>query len=201
MARRKKKNNFFKSIFNLIILIFLLFVIVFLVQKFIIPLWQERPISEGIPEEIEEIEEEEAVSEIEELEITLYFSDENAQYLVPESRKVKRTDYPATQSIVELIKGPRNNRLYPTIPQTTKVNALYVSDNIAYIDFSSEIIEDHPGGSTGELLTIYSIIMTLTSFSDIDKVQLLVDGNSGETLVGHVDTSVPLERDEQWLKK
>jgi len=102
---------------------------------------------------------------------------------------------------VELIKGPRNNRLYPTIPQTTKVNALYVSDRIAYIDFSSEIIEDHPGGSTGELLTIYSIIMTLTSFSDIDKVQLLVDGNSGETLVGHVDTSVPLERDEQWLKK
>ena len=33
----------------------------------------------------------------------------------------------------------------------------------------------------------------------LDK--LLVDGNSGETLVGHVDTSVPLERDEQWLKK
>ncbi|HKK83262.1 MAG TPA: GerMN domain-containing protein [Atribacterota bacterium] len=198
MARRKKKKNLFKSIFNFIILIFLLFAIVFLVQKFLIPIWQGKHISEGIPEEIEE---EEAVSEIEELEITLYFSDENAQYLVPESRKVKRTDYPATQSIVELIKGPRNNRLYPTIPQTTKVNALYVSDNIAYIDFSSEIIEDHPGGSTGELLTIYSIIMTLTSFSDIDKVQLLVDGNSGETLVGHVDTSVPLERDEQWLKK
>jgi len=198
MARRKKKKNLFKSIYNLIILIFLLFVIVFLIQKFIIPLWQEKQISEGIPEEIEE---EETVSEIEELEITLYFSDENAQYLVPESRKIKRTDYPAKQSMMELIKGPRNNRLYPTIPQTTKVNALYVSDRIAYIDFSSEIIEDHPGGSTGELLTIYSIIMTLTSFSDIDKVQLLVDGNSGETLVGHVDTSVPLERDEQWLKK
>ncbi len=198
MARRKKKNNFFKSIFNLIILIFLLFVIVFLVQKFIIPLWQEKPIREGIPEEIEE---EEVVSEIEELEITLYFSDENAQYLVPESRKIKPTDYSAKQSIVELIKGPKNNSLYPTIPQTTKVNALYVSDRIAYIDFSSEIIEDHPGGSTGELLTIYSIVMTLTSFPDIDKVQFLVDGNSGETLVGHVDTSVPLERDEQWLKK
>jgi len=180
------------------ILIFLLFVIVFLIQKCIIPLWQEKPIREGIPEEIEE---EEVVSEIEEFEITLYFSDENAQYLIPESRKIKLTDYPEKQSIVELIKGPKNNNFYPTIPQTTKVNALYVSDRIAYIDFSSEIIKDHPGGSTGELLTIYSIVMTLTSFPDIDKVQLLVDGNSGETLVGHVDTSVPLERDEQWLKK
>ncbi len=197
MARRKKKNNLFKSIFNLIILIFLLFVIVFLVQKFIIPLWQEKPISEGVREEIEE---EEPISEVEEVEITLYFSDGNAQYLIPESRKIKLKDYLAKQAIIELIKGPKNDNLYPTIPQTTRVNALYVSDRIAYIDFSSEIIEDHPGGSTGELLTIYSIVMTLTSFPDIDKVQFLVDGNSGETLVGHVDTSVPLERDEQWLK-
>jgi germination protein M len=195
MARRKKKNNLFKSIFNLIILVFLLFVIVFLVQKFIIPLWQEKPISEGIPEDIEE---EELIREVE---ITLYFSDGDAQYLIPESRKIKLKDYLAKQAIIELIKGPHNDNLYPTIPQTTRVNALYVSDGIAYIDFSSEIIEDHPGGSTGELLTIYSIVMTLTSFADIDKVQFLVDGNSGETLVGHVDTSVPLERDENWLRK
>ncbi len=53
---------------------------------------------------------------------------------------------------------------------------------LLYIDFSSEIIEDHPGGSTGELLTIYFIVMTLTSFLILDKVQFLVDGNSGETL-------------------
>lgn len=197
MARKKKKNNLFKSIFNLIILIFLLFLIIFLVQKYIIPLWQEKPISEGVQEEIEE---EEPIREVEEVEITLYFSDGNAQYLIPESRMIKMTDYPAKQAIIELIKGPKNDNLYPTIPQTTRVNALYVSDKIAYIDFSSEIIEDHPGGSTGELLTIYSIVMTLTSFPDIDKVQFLVDGDSGETLVGHVDTSVPLGREEQWLK-
>ncbi|MFA6711587.1 MAG: hypothetical protein WCS33_02585 [Candidatus Caldatribacteriota bacterium] len=45
------------------------------------------------------------------------------------------------------------------------------------------------------------MIMTLTSFPEINKVQILVDGNSGETLVGHVDTSIPLERDEDWLRK
>jgi germination protein M len=201
MARRKKKkNNIFKSIFNLVLLIVLLFVIFFLIQKFILPIWQEGQISKRVQEEVEEIEEE-PVAEVVEAEVTLYFSDDSAQYLVPESRKIALTDYPAKLAIEELIEGPENNNLYPTIPKTTKVNGLYVSDRIAYIDFSSEIIEDHPGGSTGELLTIYSVVMTLTSFPDIDKVQLLVDGNSGETLVGHIDTTIPLERDEQWLRK
>jgi len=201
MARkRKKKNNIFKSIVNLIILIFLLLLIGLIIQKFIIPIWQEKFGDEEIPER-EEIIEEQPVSEKKETEIVLYFSDQTAQYLVPEIRKINQTDYPEKQSIIELIKGPSSNNLYPTIPQTTRVNALYVSDNIAYIDLSSEIIKDHPGGSTGELLTVYSIVMTLTSFPEIEKVQLLVDGNSGETLVGHIDTSIPIERDEQWIKK
>ena len=42
--------------------------------------------------------------------------------------------------------------------------------------------------------------MTLTTFPEIEKVQLLIDGNSGETLVGHLDISMPIERDEHWLK-
>ncbi len=197
MARRRKKKNIFKSLFNLIILIFLLFVIFFLVQKFIIPLWIEKPVVERIPDEIEE----EPPVETGEIELTLYFSDENAQYLVPEYRRISQTDNVAKQAVVELVKGPNDSNLYPTIPQTTMVNALYLSDGIAYVDLSAEVIKDHSGGSTGELLTIYSIVMTLTSFPDIEKVQILVEGNSGETLVGHIDTSIPLERDEQWLRR
>ena len=200
MARRKKKkNNIFKSLFNLILLIVLLFVLFFLIQRFVIPIWQEKQFTEMTIEEVKE--EPEQIMEIEESEITLYFSDENAQYLVPEKRKINLTDYPEILAIEELIKGPKISNLYPTIPKTTKVNGVYISDRVAYIDLSSEIIKDHPGGSTGELLTVYSIVMTLTSFPDIDRVQLLVDGNSGETLVGHVDTTIPLERDDQWLKK
>jgi len=198
MARKKKKkNNIVKSLLNFIILIILLFAIFFLIQKFVLPIWQEEQLNERVSDEISE----EPVEEVEKSEVTLYFSDENAQFLVPEKRSIALTDYPEKLAVEELIKGPKSSNLYPTIPQTTKVNGLYISDRVAYIDLSSEIIKDHPGGSTGELLTIYSIVMTLTSFPEIDKVQLLVNGNSGETLVGHIDTTIPLERDEQWLKK
>ena len=139
--------------------------------------------------------------EIDKIQVILYFSDDNAQSLLGESRQINQTGNPPKQAVVELIKGPGNKNLYPTLPKATKVNALYISDKIAYIDLSSEVIRDHPGGSAGELLTVYSIVLTLTSFSEIEKVQILIDGDSRETLVGHVDVSVPLERDESWLKK
>ena len=200
MARRRKKKNSFKSFIDLIILIILLVIIIFLVQKFIIPFILER----GVPEMEEKKEEIELIppSDLEEEQVVLYFADENAQYLIPEYRIIREgAEGPAKQAIIELIKGPANSELYPTMPSTTRVNNLYVSDGIAYIDLSSEIINRHPGGSAGELLTVYSIVMTLTSFQDINKVQILVDGNSEETLVGHVDTSMPLERDEGWLRK
>lgn len=197
--RRRKKKNSIKSITDLVILIILLVIIIFLIQKFIIPLILER----GVPEAEEKKEEIELVQppDVKEEQIVLYFADENAQYLIPEYRKIKRTDGIAKEAIVELIKGPVSNELYPTVPSSTRVNSLYISEGIAYIDLSSEIINRHPGGSAGELLTVYSIIMTLTSFPEINKVQILVDGNSGETLVGHVDISIPLERDEDWLRK
>lgn len=200
MARRRKKKNSFKSVIDFAVLVILLVIIIFLMQKFIIPIILEKRVPK-IEETKEEIELTHPSDVVGEEQIVLYFADENAQYLVPEYRKIKIVEGIAKQAIIELIKGPVNSELYPTVPSTTRVNNLYISDGIAYIDLSSEVIKNHPGGSAGELLTVYSIVMTLTSFPEINKVQILVDGNSGETLVGHVDTSIPLERDESWIKK
>lgn len=198
MARKRRKKSNLKPVINFLLFVVLLVIIFFLIQKFILPLWQKQPvIEEGVHDEIEQ----KPPIKIEEEDVLLYFSDDNAEYLIPEHRKISSSTDVAKTAVVELIKGPYNHDLFPTIPSTTKVNALYINDGIAYVDLSSDVITDHPGGSTGELLTIYSIVMTLTSFPDIDKVQILVDGNSGETLAGHVDISIPLERDEHWLKK
>ncbi len=197
--RRKKKKNILKPIFNLIALFILLIIIALLIQKFVIPSFfeQEKPIIEEKSQDTEEI----ITTDLKEEQIVLYFADENAQYLIPEQRKILVENGIEKQSVEELIKGPTVGNLYPTLPSSTKVNNLYISDNIAYIDLSSEIINNHPGGSAGELLTVYSLVFTLTSFSNINKVQILVDGNSRETLVGHVDIGIPLERDDSWLKK
>jgi hypothetical protein len=53
----------------------------------------------------------------------------------------------------------------------------------------------HPGGSTNELLTIYTIVDALTlNLPAITAVQLLVDGKEVDTLAGHVDLRRPLPK-------
>ena len=49
-------------------------------------------------------------------------------------------------------------------------------------------------------MTVYSIVNTLTEISQIKGVQILVEGNEKKTLIGHVDISMPLLRDEDWIK-
>ena len=201
MARRRKKKNNFKSTINLILLFFIMVVIFFLIDKFVLPWYRDHgKIDIKVEKPLEEIKKEPPLVS-EETEIVLYFADDDAECLLPELRTIKKTNEIAKQAILELIKGPTASGLYPTIPPATTINALYISDGIAYADLSRELIKNHPGGSAGELLTAYSIVFTLTSFPGIDKVQILVDGSSKDTLVGHLDVSMPLERDEDWLRK
>ena len=59
---------------------------------------------------------------------------------------------------------------------------------LAVINLAGSFADHHPSGIEPEMLTIQSIIGTLyTNFPRIQQVRFLVDGNSRETLAGHVD--------------
>ncbi|MGB6606386.1 MAG: GerMN domain-containing protein [Atribacterota bacterium] len=202
--KSKKKKNNLKIIFTLLAFVLILFFSYTIFNKFIVPVWErykEKPVvTKEVPYKEEEIKEVQPVPTEEMVEINLYFSDSQAMYLVPEKRKIPQTPSLARQVVIELIKGPENSNLYPTIPQETQVNEVYIADDIVYIDLSEEIFKNHPGGSSGELMTVYSIINTLTEITPIRGVQILVEGNEKESLVGHIDISMPLIRDENWIK-
>ncbi|MBC8387598.1 MAG: GerMN domain-containing protein [Atribacterota bacterium] len=200
----KKKRNNLKIIFSLLIIVVLVIVGYLIFNKFIDPIWErykEKPIvTKEIPYKEEEREEVQPVVTEEMVEVNLYFSDSQAMYLVPEKRKIPQTPSLAKQAIIELIKGPENSDFYPTIPEGTRVNEIYIVDDIVYVDLSEEIFTNHPGGSSGELMTVYSIVSTLTEIPPIVGVQILVEGNEKNSLVGHVDISMPLLRDDKWIK-
>ncbi len=199
---KKKKNNP-KIIFSLLVIVVLIIVGYLIFNKFIVPAWEkyrERPvITKEVPYREEEKKEVEPIP-TEMIEVNLYFSDSQAMYLVLEKRKILKTSTLARHIVNELIKGPVNPDLYPTIPEGTGVNEVYIAGDIAYIDLSEEVFKNHPGGSSGELMTVYSIVNTLTEIPPIKGVQILVEGNERESLVGHVDISRPLLRDEDWIK-
>ena len=200
----KKKRNNPKIIFSLLIIVVLVIVGYLIFNKFIVPVWErytEKPvITKEVPYKEEEIKEVEPVSIEEMVEVNLYFSDSQAMYLIPEKRKISQIPSLARQAVIELINGPGNSDLYPTIPEGTQVNEVYIADDIVYIDLSEEIFKNHPGGSSGELMTVYSIVNTLTEISPIKGVQILVEGNEMKSLAGHIDISMPLLRDEDWIK-
>ncbi|GAG60578.1 unnamed protein product [marine sediment metagenome] len=202
--KSKRKRNNLKIIFILFILVVIVIFSYTIFNKFIVPIWErykEKPIiTKEAPYKEEEIKEVQPVPIGEMVEVNLYFSDSQAMYLVPEKRKISQTPSLARQAVIELIKGPENSDLYSTIPEGTQVNEVYIADDIVYIDLSEEIFKNHPGGSSGELMTVYSIVNTLTEIHSIKGVQILVEGNEKKTLIGHVDISMPLLRDEDWIK-
>lgn len=201
LRKKRKRRNF---IFGLLLLIVLIIFSYLMFNKFIItPLkekYKEKPVViKEVPYEEEKKEEVQPIPG-EMIEVNLYFSDSQAMYLVSEKRKIPQTTSLAKQVVDELIKGPASSDLYSTIPEDTRVNEVYIADDIVYVDLSEEVFKNHPGGSSGELMTVYSIVDSLTEISPIKGVQILVEGNERNSLVGHVDISMPLLRDEDWIK-
>jgi len=207
MAKNRKlknKRNNPKIVLSLLIIVVLVIVGYLIFNKLIVPVWErytEKPvITKEVPYKEEEIKEVEPVPIEEMVEVNLYFSDSQAMYLVPEKRKISQIPSLARQAVIELVKGPESSDFYPTIPEGTQVNEVYIADDIVYIDLSEEIYKNHPGGSRGELMTVYSIVNTLTEIPPIKGVQILVEGNEMKSLAGHIDISMPLLREEDWIK-
>jgi spore germination protein GerM len=93
----------------------------------------------------------------------------------------------ARQILQKVLEGPKSATLYPSIPKDTKLQEVFIDDmGMAYVDFSSTISANHPGGMVNEQATVYSIVNSLTyNLPEIRQVKILVGGAEKETLAGH----------------
>ena len=112
----------------------------------------------------------------------LYFADSTGENLVTEEREisVRNSETVAFAILQELMEGPSGKQLIGMIPAGTKINAVDVKNGVCYVDLSAEFIDKHIGGSTKEILTVYSVVNTLTALEGIDKVQFLINGKTRE---------------------
>jgi germination protein M len=132
-------------------------------------------------------------------EVVLFFQKKDDDLLGPEKRLI----LPGTsvidqgkQVVAELIAGPRAKGLLPTIPEKTTILGLYLDRaGTAYLDLSDDFVGEHPGGSSEELATVFSIVDSLTyNLPEIKRVRFLVGGEERESIDSHLD----LRR--AWLK-
>ena len=108
----------------------------------------------------------------------LHFANEDGDKLIAAYReKHYSTNTPLERFVVEeLISGPSGQvpGLYPTVNPETKIINVMTKDGICYVNFDSSFLTVVNNVSTE--LAVYSIVDSLVELSNINKVQILVNG-------------------------
>ncbi len=130
--------------------------------------------------------------------VKLYFATKDAMYLQAEVRTIEgEGSLIYEETIRELINGPQSSQLTATIPEGVNLLNIDIKEQVAHISFNKALVDNHWGGSTGEIMTVYSIVNTMTEFPGISSVKILIEGEQIETLAGHLDLTEKLEHDEK----
>lgn len=122
-----------------------------------------------------------AINTYEEVKLKLYFANEAGDGLIAANRtKEYNTNISLEKLIVEeLIKGPSVEGLYPTINPSTKVASVTVKDGVCYVNLDETFL-NQPYNVSADV-TIYSITNSLVELSNVNKVQISINGDNSGT--------------------
>ena len=124
--------------------------------------------------------------------VVIYFSDPQELFLMQEKRYVYVENDPAQQAkeIAKVLLDGSKTGLVNTFPAGAGIKDVRVDDEgTAFINFTRNLTKLHPGGSTAEMATIYSLTNSVTgNVSSIKKVKILVDGKELPSIKGHIST-------------
>ena len=139
---------------------------------------------------------EEKKAQPQEFSINVYYPNADGTKLIAVKRKVKSTaaEDKYTAAVKSLMQGTKEKSQTSIIPKQAKLRSVKVEGGVARVDFSQDLVKHFVGGSTGEEMLVGSIVNTLTEFPEVKQVQILIEGNSVETIAGHMDLSTPVAR-------
>lgn len=128
--------------------------------------------------------------------VTLYFSDFQAQHVLPETRTLEspESSNALLLEIVEaLVAGPQAAYSSSIFPPTTRVLSAILDDGTARVDFSADVTR--MAGSAAETMAVRSLVYSLTDLPQVQRVQILIDGGTTQTLGGHLSIDEPFVRE------
>ena len=123
----------------------------------------------------------------------LYFEDTETGELSSEIRMIQMYEGQTKVEVVleTLLLGPESRDMQAILPKETEIRSIQVEDGICYVNLSENFIESIPEDLQRQKNVVYSLVKSLCSVSDIQAVQITVEGeNIG--FYGDVDISVPL---------
>lgn len=127
--------------------------------------------------------------------LILYFADEDGTGLVVENRRnvVYSSNIAMEKLVVEkLIEGPDSDGAYPTVNPATRIINVTVNDGICYVNLSEDFLTQPY--SVDPAVTIYSITNSLSELSNVNKVQISINGKTNIAYREKISLSDVFER-------
>ena len=140
---------------------------------------------------------------VENVTLTLYFPDNDALYLHPESRTVEvSSDQLLAKVIVEeLFKGPVSENLSPSLDGENLILSVKVDDGLCTVDFAEDFKLLNSGGTTRESFAIGSIVNSLCELEEIRQVKINIGGNTKSDFGGHFTLEEPFSPQADLIAK
>ncbi|MFT9846630.1 GerMN domain-containing protein [Aneurinibacillus sp. REN35] len=130
---------------------------------------------------------------IKEKEVMLVFSDTDLMEQYKEARtiKYKKEENLPTIALMAWQNGPQSKKLTSLMPKEVKIQSLKKEGDTAIISLSPEIKKANLG-STGEMFLLEEMATILQQFG-YKNMKVVIDGKEVDTILGHVDTTSPIE--------
>jgi germination protein M len=132
--------------------------------------------------------------------LTLYYAlyAGSRAYLVPEQVEVAAGDTVTLlrQAVEGLKQGKTvgDYRLYPTLPANVTVLGVDLTGRTAIVNLSGEFTEVFAQDPARQALQLDSLVYTVTSFPEVEQVQLLIEGQPVAQTLGSRNVGQPLKR-------
>ncbi|MCL2678111.1 MAG: GerMN domain-containing protein [Clostridiales bacterium] len=123
--------------------------------------------------------------------LTLYFTSPDGLNLQKETRLIPKVEGIARATVNELIRGPQEGGLLPSLPEGTVLKDINIKNGVCILDFNS-VFKNGLTTREMETLAVYSIANSLSHFETINEVKILVEGREISQLAGAIDVMAPI---------
>lgn len=126
--------------------------------------------------------------------ITVYYSDNNVMELHKEEQEITfAEDIEKYKKTLALLERPTKPDVNIPLWNDFKYHSITFDKGTLTIDADSK--NQFNMGSSGETMAFDALKNTFFQFSEVKEIDFLEDGKKVETLMGHVDLSEPLKRE------
>lgn len=126
--------------------------------------------------------------------ISAYYSDNNLMELQEEKQEISfAEDIEKYKKTIELLAKPQKPDEHVSLWSDFHYHSVTFDKGTLTIDVDSK--NQYNLGSSGESMALDALKQTLFQFDEVERIVITEDGKKVESLMGHMDISEPLTRD------